>query len=112
MQIDLYEEIKKAIKDALTEWHEENKTKMKEIHSVDEQGSNLLTVKQFVQKHPFTSVGSLYHRFFCREYNKFDNCCSKIGRKILIKEKEALEYFANPPPESNWTYDKKKYGEK
>lgn len=108
MNIDLYSEIKKAVKDALKELQEENQAcALSEPEKPS--GVVLLTIKQFCSKHPFISPGSLYALTSNYEYNKFDSCIARAGRKILIKEKEALEYFSNPPKEFNWTYDHEKY---
>ena len=109
MQINLYDELKKAIKDALTEWYLENRSSLNQVHSSDENGNNLLTVNQFCAKHKFISEHGLRSKIFNREFNKFDRCMSKTGKRVLIKEKEALEWFSNPPLECNWAYDKKKY---
>ena len=109
MIIDLHEILKKSIKDALTEWVKENKYLIEGIHSKQENGTNLLTVKQFCQKHPFISEAGMRHKLFYREYNGMDKCISSSKRKVLIKEKEILEYFANPPPNASWTYNENKY---
>jgi hypothetical protein len=112
MKIEIHEEIKSAIKEALTEWFKENKSLIHGIHSQTEDGSNLLTVAQFAKKHPFITIGGLRDKLNFRDYNGLGKCISKAGRKVLIKEKEALEWFSNPPPEANWKYDHKKYGHK
>ncbi len=112
MEIDIYKELKRAIKDALNEWYQENKEEISGAHEICEDGSALLTVNQFAKKHPFITIGGIRARLSSREFNKFDKCVSKVGRRVLIKEKEALEYFANPPPECKWEYDRKKYGHK
>ena len=116
MKIELYEEIKMAVKDALKEFYKEikNKTPVIDFHaqSHDTATENLLTVKQFAKKHPFVSEGSIRNKCFNSEWSKFNICISRVGRKILIKEKTTLEWFSNPPPEADWTYDKKKYGSK
>ena len=109
MKIDLYEEMKKAIKDALTEWYSENKNFIQKKPILDEKGSNLLTVEQFCSKHQFISEAGLRGKLNFRDYNRLNQCISKSGRRVLIKEKETLEWFSNPPPEHNWTYDRKKY---
>lgn len=112
MNIDLYSEMKRAIKDALSEWYEENKNSLEQVHSKNEVGDSLLTVKQFCKKHPFISEGGIRSKLYYREFNKFNGCVSRSGRKILIKEKEALEWFSNSPPEAGWTYDENKYKRK
>lgn len=110
MEFDIYKEVKRAIKDALSEWYNENKQKINNTSGIDPEGNTLLTVIQFTQKHPFITIGGIRDRLNHRKWNKFEKCMSKVGRKILIKEKEALEYFANPPPESGRTYNRKRYG--
>jgi hypothetical protein len=112
MKIEIYEEIKKAIKDALTEWHNENKKEVVEIQKKEHTGESLLTVKQFCKKYIFISENGLRHKLFFKDHNTFNKCFVKAGRKILIKEKEAIEWFSNPPLEADWTYDKKKWGPK
>lgn len=106
MKLDIYDEMKKAIKDALSEWWNENQKKIEGIYSKTDDGETLLTIKQFCQKHTFISDGGIRSVLYCREYNKFNKCISKSGRRILIHEKKALEYFSNPPPERSWTYDR------
>lgn len=100
MKLDLYEEIKSAVKDAIKEFYDEMKHEICEIHSKDEAGDNLLTVKQFVKKHPFVSESSIRSKCFNSQWNKFNICISRVGRKVLIKEKIALDWFTNPPPEA------------
>lgn len=112
MNFDLYSEMKRAIKDALNEWHQDHKNDINQVHSKQEDGGNLMTIKQFCKKHTFISEAAIRSKLYCREYNKFNRCISQPGRRILIKEKEALEWFSNPPPEAGWTYDKKLYGHK
>lgn len=112
MNIDLYSEIKRAIKDALSEWYKENKSSLSEVHQSNESGESLLTVKQFCKKHSFISEGGMRNKLHFREYNKFNGCVSQAGRRVLIKEKEALEWFSSPPPEAGWTYDENKYKRK
>jgi len=108
MNIDLYSELKRAIKDALTEWYQENQGPLKVAKSDDDK-QNLFTVKQFCERNKFISEGALRNKLFNREYNKFDKCISVVGRKILVNEKLALDYFSNPPVEAGWYYDKNKY---
>ncbi len=110
MEIDIYKEVKRAIKDGLSEWYKENKEMIHNHSGTCEDGSMLLTVKQFVEKHPFITIGGIRNTLCHRQYNKFEACMSKAGKKVLIKEKEALEYFNNPPKEVSWTYDRKRYG--
>jgi hypothetical protein len=109
MNLDIYTELKKAIKDGLTEWYNENKEQLQGEHSKPESSSNILTVNQFCKKHPFITSGGIRNKLYYREYNGFDKCVSKAGRRVLIKEKEALEWFSNPPENATWTYDQKRY---
>jgi hypothetical protein len=110
MQIDwnLHAEIKKAIKDALSEWMREDGKEYfsSRIHS-EEPTSNLMTIRQFCEKHVFLTQHALRAKILHADYNKFDGCISRVGRRILIKEKEALEFFRNPPKESNWKYPRR-----
>lgn len=48
--------------------------------------NNLLTVKQFAQKHPAFSEASLRYHIFNEETNGLSAAIIRIGRKILIKE--------------------------
>jgi len=109
MKIDIYEDLKRAFKDGLSEWFKENNTLIEGIHSKNDEGENLLTIKQFCKKHPFISEGGMRFKLFSREWNGLGKCIAQGTRRVLIKEKEALEWFANPPPEANWTYDKNRY---
>ena len=109
MNIELYTEIKKAIKDGLSEWYSENIKNINVANNISENEEKLFTIKKFTESYPFISENGLRHRIFCGEYNKFNKCFSRVGRRILIKEKETLDYFSNPPPEANWTYDKNKH---
>lgn len=109
MNINIYDEVKSAIKDALTEWFKENKNSIEKVHSKTENGSNLLTIRQFCEKHPFIREGGLRAKLYFRDYNGFSKCMAKSGKRVLIKEKEALEWFSNPPPEANWTYDQNQH---
>lgn len=111
MNIDLKTEIKQAIKEALTEWVQENEKKPVNVVKPQEvkEENKLLTVKQFIEKYPFISHGGMRHRLNFRQWNKFHGCVSQIGKRIYIKEKEALEWFKNPPPEADWKYDENKY---
>ena len=47
---------------------------------------NLLTVKQFSQKHPAFSEASLRYHIFHEESNGISSALVRLGRKILIKE--------------------------
>lgn len=109
MEINIYEEIKRAFKDALTEWWKENYKLTQNIHSQQEDGNSLLTVRQFCEKHPFITESGMRHKLNYREWNGIDKCISKGIRRVLIKEKEMLDWFHNPPLNANWTYDENKY---
>lgn len=110
MQIDIYGEIKRAIKDGLTEWWKENKLEVEGIHAKTDDGQNLLTVRQFCEKYSFITQPGLRNKLNFRDWNGLAKCISKPGKRVLIKEKEAIEWFKNPPPEHDWTYDRKRYG--
>ncbi len=109
MEIDIYSEIKRAIKDALSEWNKEKNKFSEKIVPEHAEYNLLFTINQFCEKYKFISKGGLRNRLFFREFNKFNSCISQVGNRIYLKEKETLEYFRNPPPEHNWTYDKKKH---
>jgi hypothetical protein len=47
---------------------------------------NLLTVKQFAQKHPAFSEASLRFNIFHESKNGLDKVIKRVGRKILINE--------------------------
>jgi hypothetical protein len=112
MNIDLHEILKSAIKAALTEWTKENSHLLEGIHSKTENGSNVLTVKQFCAKHPFITEGGMRHKLNLRQWNGLDKCIANGTRRILIKEKEMLDWFENPPPNADWAYDENKYPKK
>jgi len=112
MNIDLHGILKSAIKDALTEWTKENSNLLEGVHSKEESGSNILTVKQFCEKHPFISEGGMRAKLNVREWNGMDKCIAQGTRRVLIKEKEMLDWFANPPPNAHWTYNENKYPRK
>jgi len=53
-----------------------------------------LTIKQFVEKHPFTSVEGLRWKIYSNaDFRK--KCTRKFGKKILIIEEKVLEYIEN-----------------
>ena len=54
--------------------------------------SNLLTVKQFAEKHPAFSEASLRYHIFHEEKNGLNAALVRIGRKILIKEDAFFEW--------------------
>jgi hypothetical protein len=99
----LHKNIKKIIVDVLQEVFED-----REIFKNEEVQENkeLFTIKHFCKKHAFISENGVRKKIFDSRYNGFNKCFSKVGRKVLIKEKEALEYFKNPPPNANLSYQK------
>lgn len=52
---------------------------------------SFLTVKQFAEKHPAFTAGSLRWLIFSNP--KFSACVRRIGRKVLIAEPDALNWF-------------------
>lgn len=59
--------------------------------------SNLLTVKQFSQKHPAFSEASLRYHIFNEQQNGLSKAILRLGRKILIKEDAFFEWVENQP---------------
>ena len=55
--------------------------------------SNLLTVKQFAEKHPAFSESSLRYHIFNEETNGFSSALIRVGRKILIKEDAFFDWI-------------------
>ena len=53
--------------------------------------SNLLTIRQFAEKHPAFPQGSLRHMRFNAETNGFKPAFLTVGRKVLIDE---AKFFA------------------
>jgi len=100
MTIDIYNIIKSAVKDALKEHAQELGMQEKYKTDSEENSSPLLTIKQFSEKHPFASQASLRSLIFHSEYNGFHIVFLRVGSKILIDEKRALEWFKNPPPKA------------
>lgn len=47
---------------------------------------NLLTVRQFVQRHPAFTQGSLRYLIFNANTNGMNTCLRRIGRRVLIDE--------------------------
>jgi hypothetical protein len=60
--------------------------------------SDLLTVKQFAEKHPAFSEGSLRHHIFHEETNGLSAALVRIGRKVLIKEAAFFDWIASLQP--------------
>jgi hypothetical protein len=52
---------------------------------------SFLTVKQFAEKHSAFTTGSLRWLIFSNP--KFNTCVRRIGRKVLIAEHDALNWF-------------------
>ncbi len=55
--------------------------------------SNLLTVKQFAEKHPAFSEASLRYHIFNEETNGLSSALIRVGRKILIKEDTFFDWI-------------------
>lgn len=53
---------------------------------------NLLTVRQFSQKHPAFPTGSLRHLIFHADKNGFNACIRRINSKILLDEQEVFRW--------------------
>lgn len=54
---------------------------------------NLLTVRQFSQKHPAFPEGGLRYSIFHSENNGFSKCIRRIGRKVLLDESKVFEWI-------------------
>ena len=54
---------------------------------------NLLTVKQFSQKHTAFPEGGMRHRIFHAEKNGFSRCIRRVGSKVLIDENEFFKWI-------------------
>lgn len=61
---------------------------------------NLLTVRQFSQKHPAFPEGGLRYNIFHAKNNGFSQCIRRIGRKVLLDEAEVFRWIdnQNQPP--------------
>jgi len=57
--------------------------------------SDLLTVKQFAEKHPAFSQGSLRYHIFHEHTNGLEAALVRIGRKVLIKESAFFDWVAS-----------------
>ena len=55
--------------------------------------SNLLTVKQFAERHPAFSEASLRYHIFHEETNGLNMVLVRVGRKILIKEDAFFDWI-------------------
>lgn len=53
----------------------------------------LLTVRQFSEKHPAFTEGSLRFNIFNAHANGFKHCIRRIGRKILLDEAEVFNWI-------------------
>lgn len=51
-----------------------------------------LTVKQFSEKHPAFSLGSIRWLLF-KDSNFRRACCRKLGRRVLLNESDALTFI-------------------
>jgi len=60
---------------------------------------NYLTVKQFAEKHPAFSVGSLRDLIFHSSFNGMDEhkVICRVGAKILINEDKFFEWVETSP---------------
>ncbi len=70
------------------------------------QEQNLLTVRQFLDRHPWATRGHLRALLFDRANNGLDRAVIKVGpRKLLIDEGAFLEWLEQrreaPRPEAN-----------
>ena len=55
--------------------------------------SNLLTVKQFAEKHPAFSESSLRYHIFNEKTNGLTPALIRVGRKVLIKEDAFFDWI-------------------
>ena len=53
----------------------------------------LLTIRQFVECHPFMTEGGLRYLIFNAESNGFRNCIRRIGRRVYVDEKLFFEWL-------------------
>ena len=71
---------------------------------------NLLTVKQFCDKHPAFKEGGLRWQIFHAEENGLEDAGAviRIGRKVLIDEKKYFDHIcqAENKPQRKYEYDK------
>ena len=61
--------------------------------------TNFLTVKQFAEKHPAFSIGSLRDLIFHSQFNGMDEykVICRVGAKILINEDRFFEWVETNP---------------
>lgn len=55
--------------------------------------TRLLTIRQFSEAHPAFSVGSLRHFLFFRESNGLDAAVRRVGRKLLLSERDFFAWI-------------------
>ena len=55
--------------------------------------TQLSTISQFVEKHPFATHGGLRHLIFHSQANGFGRVIKRMGRRILIDEKEFFTWL-------------------
>ncbi len=65
--------------------------------------NNLLTVKQFAQKHSAFSEASLRYHIFHEKTNDLSFALVRVGRKILIKEAAFFDWIENQQSTSSQT---------
>lgn len=51
------------------------------------------TVDDFVRAHDWARSGTLRHILLYREHNGFAGCVVNVGRRVLIDEAKAIEWF-------------------
>lgn len=51
-----------------------------------------LTVRQWVNEHPWPPIGGLRHLIFNAEANGFNKVIRRIGRRVLIDEDEFFNW--------------------
>lgn len=59
--------------------------------------TQLFTVKQFCERHPWATDGGIRHLIFNRATNGFADCIKRIGRRILLDEGKVLEWVDAQP---------------
>lgn len=62
------------------------------FNQVQKPERTLLTVRQFSEKHPAFTEGSLRFNIFNAHRNGFKQCIRRIGRKILLDESEFFRW--------------------
>ena len=55
--------------------------------------SNLFTVRQLIERHPFLREGGLRWALFHRHRNGLEACIKHLGRKILIDEEAFFDWL-------------------